>query len=476
MAPFVKFGELGTFDREGDTRHIGHLPNSPQEIGTKFWYQFKNSKVHRLVAEDPKSLEVVKNGSLVFIVHGYQSSAHDSLIISVKNGLLKNSFTSGTVIVDWEGGAASYNYFQAAANTELVGRQTALLLDRLRKKKIDMKSVHLIGFSLGSQVCGFAGRWTQRKYKFKVGRISVLDAAWYLFEGYSIHVRKGDAIFVDAIHTSAGNSLMRKEFGTIRAFGDIDFFPNGGTKQPHCWNSTDPMCNHLAALIFYQTSISYSITCDYLAVKCNSYEDYLKKKCDVNSVSRMGLYASEFKATGKHYLQTTMKYPHKSPIPSDKQRFGTTIGPIEELTETDSLKDVTAAEIKNGNDAMIAIETKNGNEAMIAVETKFGKEAMTAAETKNDKEEMTAAETKNGKEAMTAAETKNGNEATIAVKTKKGNRRKPKNGIETTVASETKDSNGSNTSTEATNGVETTTATTEDTASELTKSEPKTEL
>lgn len=60
--------------------------------------------------------------------------------------------------MDWETGATLPNYVRAAANTRLVGKQLALLLTGLQEhKKLNLSRVHLIGFSLGAHVSGFAG-------------------------------------------------------------------------------------------------------------------------------------------------------------------------------------------------------------------------------------------------------------------------------------------------------------------------------
>jgi hypothetical protein len=58
------------------------------------------------------------------------------------------------VCVDWGPGSAVPNYVRAAANTRLVGRQLAKLIHSLN---IPLDRIHMIGFSLGAHVAGFAG-------------------------------------------------------------------------------------------------------------------------------------------------------------------------------------------------------------------------------------------------------------------------------------------------------------------------------
>lgn len=56
--------------------------------------------------------------------------------------------------VDWSPGSTIPNYVRAAANTRLVGRQLAKLV---RSLDVPLDKLHLIGFSLGAHVAGFAG-------------------------------------------------------------------------------------------------------------------------------------------------------------------------------------------------------------------------------------------------------------------------------------------------------------------------------
>lgn len=60
--------------------------------------------------------------------------------------------------MDWEAGATLPNYVRASANTRLIGKQLALLMKNLQNYKgLNLERVHLIGFSLGAHVSGFAG-------------------------------------------------------------------------------------------------------------------------------------------------------------------------------------------------------------------------------------------------------------------------------------------------------------------------------
>lgn len=62
------------------------------------------------------------------------------------------------ICVDWEAGAIIPNYVRAAANTRLVGKQLAMLVQGLQENVgLTLDKVHLIGFSLGAHVAGFAG-------------------------------------------------------------------------------------------------------------------------------------------------------------------------------------------------------------------------------------------------------------------------------------------------------------------------------
>lgn len=63
---------------------------------------------------------------------------------------------------------------------------------------------------MGAHIAGYAGEKLKAQRKRKLGRITALDPAQPLFQGMPDFVRldRGDANFVDVIHTDAKSILM----------------------------------------------------------------------------------------------------------------------------------------------------------------------------------------------------------------------------------------------------------------------------
>ena len=82
-------------------------------------------------------------------------------------------------------------------------------------KHIDTEKVHLIGHSLGAQISGEAGRKFYEVTGRLLPRITALDPALPCFnEGELLNgVGRGDAVFVDVIHTNNGVLGQRHPVG-----------------------------------------------------------------------------------------------------------------------------------------------------------------------------------------------------------------------------------------------------------------------
>ncbi|XP_044740824.1 lipase member H-like [Chrysoperla carnea] len=138
----------------------------------------------------------------------------------------------------------------------------------------------------------------------KIGRITGLDPAGPLY-GIPILINskkrltKGDALFVDIIHTCAG------VFGMPQIIGDVDFYPNGGSSQPGC-SFLDFNCKHFRAALYYAESVSSNT--GFVAYKCTSWEAYTEETCANNEKQLMG-YPVTATSNGKYYLTTNAKSP-----------------------------------------------------------------------------------------------------------------------------------------------------------------------
>ncbi|XP_028036396.1 uncharacterized protein LOC114247597 [Bombyx mandarina] len=331
----VCYGEFGCFEDAGPFAYLETLPSSPQEVNTHFL-------MYSTVSRGDQPLLAVSAGNMSaawgwaerafdpdrptrIIVHGFGSNCDNVWVYEMRSALMAVE-ECNVVCVDWEGGASMPNYLRAAANTRLVGKQLAMLLQGLAKH-IDMRfeDVHLIGFSLGAHVAGFAGSELRN-----ISRITGLDPAGPLFEFQDPRARldQNDAKFVDVIHSN-GETLIFGGLGAAQPLGHVDFYPNGGRVQHGCsnlfvgavsdlvlpWAAASPegrsLCNHRRAYKFFTDSVSPK--CHFPAFPCNNYDSFLEGRCFPCDASRrcgnMGYYADRSLGRGQLYLLTREEEP-----------------------------------------------------------------------------------------------------------------------------------------------------------------------
>lgn len=327
----VCYAELGCFEEAG---YIDLLPNSPEEVNTR--YLLYNSRRSRgdtplldVSAQNVSSLwEWVGKAFNVssptkVIVHGFGSSCSNVWVYEMRSALMSVE-DCNIICVDWENGATIPNYVRAAANTRLVGKQLAILLSGLEKYvNLSVRNVHMIGFSLGAHVAGFAGSELKN-----LSRITGLDPAGPLFESQDRRARLDsmDAQFVDVIHSN-GENLILGGLGAWQPMGHVDFYPNGGRMQKGCtnlfvgavsdmiWSANEvygrSLCNHRRAYKFFTDSVSPK--CQFPAVPCESYDHFLEGKCfpcqNFRDCNNMGYYADKFPGRGTLYLLTRDEEP-----------------------------------------------------------------------------------------------------------------------------------------------------------------------
>ncbi|XP_026485773.2 uncharacterized protein LOC113393211 [Vanessa tameamea] len=331
----VCYGEFGCFEDTGPFAYLETLPSPPLEVGTHFLLYSTTSRGDQpLIAVPASNMSAAWSwAARAFntarptrvIVHGFGSNCDNVWVYEMRSALMAVE-ECNVICVDWEGGATMPNYLRAAANTRLVGKQLAMLLQGLAQH-IDLRfeDVHLIGFSLGAHVAGFAGSELKN-----ISRITGLDPAGPLFEFQDSRTRldKSDAKFVDVIHSN-GETLILGGLGAAQPLGHVDFYPNGGRVQHGCsnlfvgavsdlvlpWASASiegrSLCNHRRAYKFFTDSVSPK--CHFPAFPCSDYDSFLEGRCfpcdGDHRCGNMGYYADRSLGRGQLYLLTREEEP-----------------------------------------------------------------------------------------------------------------------------------------------------------------------
>ncbi|XP_046511416.1 hepatic triacylglycerol lipase [Equus quagga] len=219
--------------------HAVETGETLQETETRFLlFEDKTDKGCRLQLHHADTLQQCGfNASLplVMIIHGWSFDGLLENWIWQMVDALKSPLVQpvNVVLADWIT-LAHQQYTIAIRKSRLVGQEVAALLRWLEESaQFSPSNVHLIGYSLGAHVSGFAGNYMGGKHK--IGRITALDAAGPLFEGTapSERLSPDDANFVDAIHTFT-REHMGLSVGIKQPIAHYDFYPNGGTFQPGC--------------------------------------------------------------------------------------------------------------------------------------------------------------------------------------------------------------------------------------------------
>lgn len=269
--------------------------DNPTVLVTTGWLSMRGNKTSRSAEKLLRAYQC--RGSVNFIVSEgfirspsyYHGLTNDYYLFSF---LSEQLFDSGKYI--------STIYTWSARNTEILGHFLGEFLTEM-SKHMEMDHVHLIGHSLGAQISGEAGRKYQEMTDKLLPRITALDPARPCFnEGETLNgVGRGDAAFVDVIHTNNG------ALGQRNPIGDADFYPNGVViLQPGSFNIGS---SHKRAIELYAESVYPGNENTFLATKCNSIYSLNAGLCS-KVRTPMG-FAARTESRGNFFLKTASESP-----------------------------------------------------------------------------------------------------------------------------------------------------------------------
>ncbi|XP_022647773.1 pancreatic lipase-related protein 2-like [Varroa destructor] len=297
------FEELDCFNAcTGTFSYIGLAVQNPAYINSSFMLHIRdNIEGMPLTYYDLSNAfgVIYKPTRIYILVHDFGDSPH-GWPVRVKNSILSID-DRACIIVDWRGSFRTIDgsaaYAQAVVNTEIVGRQIAVLLQNLMEDfSFVMKSeyIHFIGHGLGAQMAKPFSEYFVKLTGLAIGRVTALDPMSLLFEEYNNTIDKSTALFVDVVHTSAPNAAavrspegmaLRGKVGVVRPIGHLDLYPNGGRRQPGCSNEDDvKLCSHKRAYQYLAAALSSSTECLFASYGCKGgRKEYLEQRCVRNS-------------------------------------------------------------------------------------------------------------------------------------------------------------------------------------------------
>ena len=221
-------------------------PQKPDELQVKFLFSYKdNGRTHTLLVnndgtEQSRQVQEIlnrnRNQHITWFVHGLINDIYVEPIYNQTRDALLNRGDL-VVLVDWHEG--NRLYLQSMANVRTVG---ALLGQLMYKLKVYDRST-CTGFSLGSHICGEAGKYL-KKHGAILDKCEGVDPAGPAFDHCSDEIKldKSDCRLVTAMHTSQFESLgslaFGQGFGTQEKTGSCDYWVNDGMDQPNCDNAT----------------------------------------------------------------------------------------------------------------------------------------------------------------------------------------------------------------------------------------------
>ncbi|XP_070507979.1 endothelial lipase-like [Chironomus tepperi] len=263
------------------------------------------------------------------IIHGRSENYTSDVVKELYSAFATRSNYYNIILADW--GAKSKDFYPSIMfYLNDMADNFVYLLNKTKTAGYDLKKIYPVGFGVGAHVAGRIGSIFKDQGN-TLPRITGLDPTGVLYNCPAIIAKifgvdanltpikplfKGDASFVDVIHT---NAFWYR--GIDVAIGDVDFWPNGGVTQPKCdKNCTFPdvifkvedcsSCSHDAAFYYFAESVR-SLVPNFSAKGCPK-NTLIKSSssCKESATANMGFYASSTATAGSYWLETNKGWPY----------------------------------------------------------------------------------------------------------------------------------------------------------------------
>ncbi|KAF9407926.1 hypothetical protein HW555_012220 [Spodoptera exigua] len=276
---------LGTLSRQ-IVSLFNMKPDSSDDVNTHFYFSSRTMPMRTQVLPGPQFglawVDFKPNRKTVMIIHGFMSHSNASWVHDMTKAFLEWADVN-VIAVDWSGGGNTWKYWRAVANTRRVGSDIVGFMRKMMTVTgVRTKDMHLVGHSLGAHIASYVS--------YHLGKVA-------------------------------------------RITGHADFYPNGGMKQPGCYNETTSLwsrlipfssrlqqaiCSHGRAYLLFTESL-INRNCSFRGHRWDlTYEGVnasLEAPCDrVGSCSEMGIRAVGEgrlpRAAGAYFVLTTDKDPY----------------------------------------------------------------------------------------------------------------------------------------------------------------------
>uniref|UniRef100_A0A8C8HM22 triacylglycerol lipase n=1 Tax=Oncorhynchus tshawytscha TaxID=74940 RepID=A0A8C8HM22_ONCTS len=275
-----------------------------------------------IIPSNPESLKecTFNSTSKTFLViHGWTvSGLFESWVAKLVSALYEREQDANVIVVDWLH-TAQNQYPVAAQDTKMVGQEIAHFIDWLEEAtNIPLDNLHLIGYSLGAHVAGFAGSHASNK----VGRITGKYNPGQTLRESMLTTACPQMMLT--LWTFFTRGSLGFSIGIQQPVGHVDIYPNGGSFQPGCNLNTTipfmftaitdiPRCSHERSIhLFIDSLVNEQETS--MAYRCGSNDMFdrgMCLSCRKNHCNTVGYNIRKIRMIRKMYTKTKDSMPFR---------------------------------------------------------------------------------------------------------------------------------------------------------------------